>query len=302
MPSDPKELLLLAAKSNNLTTDDLKPWHVKATFAAFDDQGKPTDQGTYEEFWAAPNKFKRTYSTSSFTRSEFGSNQGLLRAGSGDLNLNLVLAAQELTKPLPDENLEAGSYSVKETQVGAATFNCVHHDPGGPNYCLGTQQAILRVSVIGPDQIVRNRVLAFQNHFVPGDLKIIRSGQTLLTFHVDSIESLPTVDDADFAPSADAVHVPVNISGAVAQGMILYAQAPKYPPVAKANHVTGTVVLQGIIGKDGHVKNLKVVSGHADLQMAAIDAVRFWRYKPYLLNGEPVEVMTTINVVFALNL
>jgi protein TonB len=64
--------------------------------------------------------------------------------------------------------------------------------------------------------------------------------------------------------------------------------------------VSGTVVLQGIIAKDGHIKNLKVVSGPSLLQDAALDAVRQWMYRPYLLNGEPVEVETTINVVFTL--
>ena len=83
-------------------------------------------------------------------------------------------------------------------------------------------------------------------------------------------------------------------------GNLIQEVRPVYPPIAKAARVSGTVVLQATISKSGTITNLRVVSGNAMLQQAALDAVRSWRYKPYLLNGEPVEVDTTINVVFNL--
>jgi len=92
----------------------------------------------------------------------------------------------------------------------------------------------------------------------------------------------------------------VNISAGVAVGMLLQKTQPIYPPIAKAARVQGTVVLQATISKSGTIENLKVVSGPAMLQSAALDAVRTWRYRPYLLNNEPVEVDTTINVIFTL--
>jgi protein TonB len=92
----------------------------------------------------------------------------------------------------------------------------------------------------------------------------------------------------------------VNISGGVAQGMLLNKTTPIYPPIAKAARVSGTVVLQATISKTGTIENLRVVSGPAMLQQAALDAVRSWRYKPYMLNSEPVEVETSVNVVFTL--
>jgi protein TonB len=92
----------------------------------------------------------------------------------------------------------------------------------------------------------------------------------------------------------------VNISAGVAVGMLLQKTQPIYPPIAKAARVQGTVVLQATISKSGTIENLKVVSGPAMLTQAALDAVRTWRYRPYLLNNEPVEVDTTINVIFTL--
>jgi protein TonB len=74
---------------------------------------------------------------------------------------------------------------------------------------------------------------------------------------------------------------------------------PVYPPLAKQARIQGVVILEAIIGKDGAVTEVKVISGHPLLQQAAIDAVSQWKYKPTLLNGEPVEVVTTVTVNFA---
>jgi len=86
----------------------------------------------------------------------------------------------------------------------------------------------------------------------------------------------------------------------VMQGNLLSKTQPIYPAIAKAARISGTVVLQATISKNGTIENLHVVSGPAMLQQAAMDAVRTWKYKPYLLNGDPVEVETQVNVVFNL--
>jgi len=92
----------------------------------------------------------------------------------------------------------------------------------------------------------------------------------------------------------------IAISSGVATGLLIQEVRPVYPPIAKAARQSGTVVLQATISKTGTIQGLKVVSGNAMLQSAAISAVQQWRYRPYMLNGEPVEVDTTINVVFNL--
>jgi periplasmic protein TonB len=92
----------------------------------------------------------------------------------------------------------------------------------------------------------------------------------------------------------------LNVSSGVMAGNLLTKTLPQYPAIPKAAHIQGIVVLQATISKSGSIQNLRVISGPPMLQQAAMDAVRSWRYKPYLLNGEPVEVETTINVVFNL--
>jgi protein TonB len=94
---------------------------------------------------------------------------------------------------------------------------------------------------------------------------------------------------------------PITISKGVAEGMLVQPVLPRYPPIALASRTQGTVVLQAVITKSGTIQNLRVLSGSPMLQQAAIDAVSQWRYRPYLLNGQPVDVETTINVVFTLN-
>jgi periplasmic protein TonB len=93
----------------------------------------------------------------------------------------------------------------------------------------------------------------------------------------------------------------VRVSSGVAQGLLVHQVTPQYPQLARQARIQGTVVLQAVIGKDGTVQNLHVLSGHPLLIEAAVDAVRQWRYKPYYLNGEPVEVDTQINVNFTLS-
>ena len=92
----------------------------------------------------------------------------------------------------------------------------------------------------------------------------------------------------------------VMISGGVAAGMLQFHPAPVYPAKAKQAGISGIVVLDAVIGADGSVEDLKVVSGPPALHQAAMDAVRTWRYKPYLLNNQAVEVRTVVNVVFTL--
>jgi TonB family protein len=84
------------------------------------------------------------------------------------------------------------------------------------------------------------------------------------------------------------------------QGQRIGGPMPIYPPDAKKARIQGTVLLDAVIGKDGTVESLTVVSGPPALRTSAQDAVRQWTYKPFLLNGDPVEVKTTITVTYSL--
>ncbi|HEY4904400.1 MAG TPA: energy transducer TonB [Candidatus Sulfotelmatobacter sp.] len=92
----------------------------------------------------------------------------------------------------------------------------------------------------------------------------------------------------------------VRVSSGVSTGLLVRRVNPNYPPLARQARIQGTVILQAEISKTGDIQNLRLVSGHPMLAPAAIEAVKQWKYKPYLLNGEPVEVETTVQVNFTL--
>ncbi|MBZ5561231.1 MAG: energy transducer TonB [Acidobacteriia bacterium] len=92
----------------------------------------------------------------------------------------------------------------------------------------------------------------------------------------------------------------IRVGGQVIAAKAIYQPTPDYPPLAKMARIQGMVRLQAMIGKDGTVQDLKALSGHPWLVGAAIAAVQHWRYQPTLLNGEPVEVLTEIDVTFRL--
>ena len=93
----------------------------------------------------------------------------------------------------------------------------------------------------------------------------------------------------------------IRKSGGVLQGTATRRVEPTYPPLARTARVQGSVILAAIIGKDGSIQNLHVISGHPLLTQAALDAVKQWKYRPYILNGEPVEVDTQVTVNFTLS-
>src|SRR6202047_3528714 len=93
----------------------------------------------------------------------------------------------------------------------------------------------------------------------------------------------------------------IRQGGSVQAALLINRVQPVYPPLARQTRISGTVRLHAIISKSGSVESLEVLSGHPLLVRAAMDAVQQWKYKPTLLNGEPVEVDTTIDVIFSLN-
>ncbi|MFZ0936326.1 MAG: energy transducer TonB, partial [Bryobacteraceae bacterium] len=114
------------------------------------------------------------------------------------------------------------------------------------------------------------------------------------------IGSVPSAAPPPPPPPKPVTPQRIRVGGNVQRANLITEIKPVYPPLAKQARISGTVELSAIIGKDGRVQDLKVVRGHPLLVQSALDAVRRWVYRPTLLNGEPVEVSTTIDVNFTL--
>lgn len=105
---------------------------------------------------------------------------------------------------------------------------------------------------------------------------------------------------ATFATSQDPPQTPDRVSDEAMQNLLIRKVSPIYPPLARQARIQGTVILKIVISKSGNVQSLQLVKGHPMLAPAAFEAVRQWKYQPYLSNGEPVEVETNVQVNFAL--
>jgi protein TonB len=125
--------------------------------------------------------------------------------------------------------------------------------------------------------------------YVPGAVQVVEAGRTSLFMAPPLLAQ----------PAPQEKHV-VKLSEGVLEAQLISRIEPRYPPIAVETKTAGTVRLHAIISRDGLITSLDVLSGHPFLVMAALDAVRQWRYRPTLLNGEPVEVETSITVIFRL--
>src|ERR1700721_607470 len=119
-PSDPKALMRTASKINNLVAPDAKPWHIKASFQLFDEQGAVSDEGNYEEFWSSPTKFKRILTGKTFLLTNYGSAKGILRGESKGETPDFAFDThRDFVNPLPAaEMIDHSSYSSKPVKSG----------------------------------------------------------------------------------------------------------------------------------------------------------------------------------------
>ncbi len=129
---------------------------------------------------------------------------------------------------------------------------------------------------------------------------LVRLNFTTSSSGAIEVTDAPLVVDPPSMPAGMPIPRRIRVSSEVAQGMLVKKVNPDYPPEAKHVHVQGTVLLKVNIDEDGKVATVELISGHPLLAPAAVDAVKQWKYKPYLLNNVPVEVETNVEVNFSL--
>jgi len=307
MTTDPAQLLALAAQLNGLDGPDVKPWHVKATYETFDNEGKSKTTGTYEEWWVSAKEYKRSYVFPGFSQTDYITEKGLLRSGSPDwLEDAAMRIPLDLFWPMATSFQNYALDSHDQAHLRCVTLRqLVKDDPVFVSvkpgmYCLDADKPALRVKISSDSvyQALYNNLLLFQNHYVARNIQITRGNKPLLSIHVENIESLAAIQETDFIAPADAVRPQGRRIAPAYSGVLLRQDPPIYPVAARALDVHGTVMIQATIRKDGRLRDLHVVSGPPLLQQAALDAVDHWIYKPFLLNGQPTEIETQISVKF----
>lgn len=338
LPKDPRAVFEAAAPYYDFADPSLKPWHLKATYQLYDSDGKPGEQGTFEYWWASPSLYRSTWTRLSATRSEWRVAEDQVADLSTGESLNYfefkLRSAFFTPLPKPEElNAPGVHLQVEERRlfVNGEKSPCIMVVPympqqSGdlqtaytglfPTYCFDPSRPMIRAETsFGTLAMQFNSFVMFQGRFLARKIDIFEGKRQILSATVDASAGISPSDPA-FTPPAEAKVIKyakvvnganvrtinrVNISGGVAVGMLLSHVQPVYPTDAKQAHVSGTVVLQAVIGRDGSLQDLRVVQAPAaSLAASALIAVSQWKYRPYLLNGQPVEVDTTINVVFKL--
>jgi hypothetical protein len=206
---EPASLLARAAEINGLGASGAHPWHIQATYEMFDGDGKSIGTGTYEEWWASPKKNKRIYRSTGFTQTVYATSSGLLRR---DNPANPRIAELEvrhnLLRPIDEPTLDNYAFKIHERLQGEIHLHCVDlgHKGSVPHtYCFGGELPVLRatVSLGGAFQTVYNDVFAFDGRFVARNIRMVSGLKPFINIHVEKIEALDTINDADFRPSSD---------------------------------------------------------------------------------------------------
>lgn len=307
----------LRAAEQAQTLDDpaLKPWHLKMDVRLFDTTGKITEAGTLEEWWAAPDRFRRVFSLSSYSATELKNAHGFFRTkGSGRppyvLSRLLKLVEHPIQAPGDSGDVIA---ELREEKVKSVELDCIDLRPRakGPSnvtlatYCLGRGGAMLLLNSDKVQTSEPGSVGKFQGRDVPIDLNLYLAHKEVADEHIEVLETLPEAaqifDNTDGLASAK--DDPIMVGADVLGGGLIKSVPPIYPPLDKESRTTGMVVLDAIIGSDGHVQDLTSLSSpDGGLTASAMTAVRQWTYEPFLVHGSPVDIERVVAVNYSIEI
>jgi TonB family protein len=300
-----------------------KPWHLKATYQLYDDAGKPTEQGTYEFWRVSPQVHRSSWTRKSATYTDWHTADGKVAHQATGEALNFFeykLEAALLTPLTIAGKLDPAKFRMDDnavTQAGSlvACFKTVpvapKQDPVQtsswglfPTYCFNTQkQLLLGVYSFGTQVVKFSDFTQIQDKNLARLVSFREGTRNILTAKVDATDELSPSDAALVPPPGSRPEKidKVPIGADMAENLLVKKVTPVYPQDAKDAHIQGKVVLQAIIGIGGKVRDLQLLSApRASMASSAFWAVSQWEYRPYRLNGKPVEVETTVTVMYSL--
>jgi TonB family protein len=320
MTTDPHEIFAAAASLYDFTSPELKPWHLKASYQFYDLKGNPTERGIWEYWWASPKVHRSSLMRGAMTTSEWRTRDGIthkLTSGENPRYFERSIASVVLS-PLPMFPImwkEENRPTLSEAAASDPRFSCFEIQYPqtrngkfestfrGGRYCFDKETTELREIDFDANVTKYDRIEKMQGRYLDRTADVWVSGIRAFSISVDSVDQIDA-SDANLHPPSNAQvedDQPPSFISSVAPGKLVKKEAPKYPKLAKIARQEGTVILSAIIGKNGQIRDLEALSSPSNFfAEAATKAVSHWEYQPYQLNGKPVEVETTINVIFKL--
>lgn len=285
---------------NGLESPEQHAWHIVVNYDQFDEDGDNVNSGVFEEYWAGPKLYKRIYKSDTLNQTEYATAKGLFRVGDQKWPDQAALAVRsEIVAPFNGiSTMNEAVGKSEERAFGNSKLDCVFlygnsqmipSEP--PQYCFEPGTVVLRyIRGDGWFQTAYNNIAQFQGRNIAREVVVTDGGKPYLKLHVDSLDQIATVNEADFTPPSDAVGVGNRISGVRVR--VIKSTAPIAPASLRGQHWKAHV--QVVIGKDGHVLSAHMIDGPPEAAKACEEAAMKWVYAPYLVLGEPVEVEARI--------
>jgi TonB family protein len=296
--------------ANNLDVKGNAPFHLGMTFQLYDLKGKPTGTGSFETWW--PGVGGRRTLVKLAGLNEDGSAPDGADAATVRYGYLVNQLIESAIHPVPTMESPGGTVT-KPFTYGKIKLECTG-PKASPTEAMNAQPAtvcaapdttdVLVLHGLGGQlQMLRPKTGKFHDTFVALELRIYYLGMEAIEGKTTTLQaSGPAVLQEETPAGKTPGPSVVRTSGGVISGHRIKFVGPSYPMEAKISHLSGTVLLNAVIGKDGVIRRLvPLASTDSMFTDSAMQAVRQWRYSPYLLNGEPTEVDTTITVNYALN-
>ncbi len=301
VPHRPAEILKLAAAMNGLAVPSTKPWRVKLTWDQFDEDGDNIHSGTFDEYYVDSKKYRRTYVGDTLNQTEAATESGLYRSGDQRWPTRAEMQIRsEALQPLylalrdqPNVRLDKINW-----QFGSSKLPCIIlrrtdvtiSDNGLSKFCFEPGTVLLRYTRgSGWDETFYSNFVLFQDRYVPLNIEVTQAGKAYLKINVEELESVAPIDDSLLKPppgSAGRIAERVSISSDILMRDYLVSTAmPSYP---RGTH--GKVTVKFVVGKDGRVIQADAEDGPAELRGPAVEAIRKYHFRPFLVLGQPVEV------------
>jgi TonB family protein len=321
---DPRDIFAAIAPYYNFMDPNLKPWHIKVNYQLKDEKFSPNNQGVFEYWWQSPGVFRSSWKRGESTHSEWSTSDGkhFIQTTGEPLSVYEYWLQSALLSPLPKpEELDPEKSIVVDHSFGAAnnhtrcmmvvpasvTASAAKTLPFGlyPEYCVNNALPILLGYYSFRSVLVKClNTIKMQGKSMPRELLISDGSNEILEAQVDPFDLLSPNDSA-LTPPNDARQVDpkrVEVGDSIESRLLIRKIQPVYPDDAKAAHVQGKVVLKALIGSDGGVRDLRLVSAPSpSLALSAFRSVSQWQYEPYQVTGQPAAVETTVEVDFSLS-
>lgn len=330
LPKDPHDVFKAAAPLYNYNDPTLKPWHMKATYQLFNEKGEPGEQGTFEYWWATPKVYRATWTRGDSTYTVWHSADGseaYQDSGSG-IDLFEEYLKSAFLSPLPSQDeIDPAKFKFARhiEKLGDDSVDCimvvpnmgnnpmfgdVQNIPSGmfPTYCFNPAAPALQVGTsFGSLSSYYDHITVMQGNLLPRKVMLYDKKRAIVKAELVAMNGIKP-DDPALTPTATAIHPKgdkVTLKPEEAEALLVKTVKPVMPEggggpmMGMGGGMNVNVMLQVTIGIDGKVHDAHVLpSMGQSFAPAALLAVSQWQYKPYLQNGVPVPVDTTIDVEF----